>query len=85
MRTVRSSGRLSGGGVYLRGLSSPGGVCLLWGRGVVYSWGVSAPGEGVCSRGVCLLWGVSAPGGCGIPACTEAVTPPVDRQTPVET
>ena len=53
-------------------------------------------GRGVCSRGVSalggLLWrglsalGVSTLGGClllggGIPACTEADTPPVDRIT----
>ena len=25
--------------------------------------------------------GVSAPGGCGIPACTEADIPPVNRMT----
>ena len=55
------------------------GVCLVWGG----AW-----------SGVCLLWGgVSAPGGClvggcllpvGIPACTEADTPPVDRHTLVK-
>ena len=44
------------------------------------------PGGGVCSRGVSALgavwfWGVSAPRGCGIPACTEADTPPVNRMT----
>ena len=53
--------------------------------------GVSAPG-GVCSGDVCssgggcLLRGVSGPGGCvcslgGVPACTEADTPPVNRMT----
>ena len=61
MRTVRSSGRFSGGGCLLRGgllggsapgVSAPGGVC---------SKGVSAPG-GVCSGG-CLLLGVSVLGG----------------------
>ena len=71
MRTVRSSGRLSGGGSAPRGVSAPRG------RGVC-SGGLSAPG-GVCSRR-----GVSALGG-GIPACTEADTPRVDRQTPVKT
>ena len=50
------------------GVSAPGGVCS---RGVSAPGGVSALG-GVCSRGV------SAPGGiCGIPACTEADTPPL--------
>ena len=34
-------------------------------------WGVSGPGGGGC-----LL-----EGGCGIPACTGADTPPVDRIT----
>ena len=44
------------------------------------------PGGCVCSRG-CLLWGVSALGGvcswrgCGIPACTEADTPPCEQMT----
>ena len=52
MRTVRSSGRISGG--------------------------VSSGGGGVCSGGGLLPWG-------GIPACTEAETPSVDRQTPVKT
>ena len=28
MRTVRSSGRISGGVCLLRGVSAPGGVCL---------------------------------------------------------
>ena len=41
MRTVRSSDRISGGGVCSWGVSAPGG-CLLW--------GVSAPGG-------CLLLG----------------------------
>ena len=40
MRTVRSSGRLSGGGLYSGGVCSQGGVC---------SGGVSAPG-GVVSQ-----------------------------------
>ena len=53
----------SGGGVWSRGVSGPGGAgCLLPG-------GVSAA-RGVCSRRV------SAPGGGGgIPACTEADPP----------
>ena len=68
------------------GVSAPGGVCS---RGGVCSWGVSARG-GVCSRGVSARDG-SAPGGGvsvlggGIPACTEADTPRVDRHTPVKT
>ena len=64
-------------------MSDPGG-CLLW--------GVSALG-GVCSGGHVCLGNVSAPGGgvsalgqgvcswegCGIPACTEADTPPCEQ------
>ena len=54
-----------------------GGGCLLGG-------GLSAPGGGgglSAPRG-CLLQEVSAPGGVsGIPTCTEADTPPVDRIT----
>ena len=64
------------GGVCSRGVSSGG--CLL--PGVCLLLGVSAPG-GVCSQGGvcsggCLLQGMSALGGCGIPAWTEADTPP---------
>ena len=74
MRTVCSSGRLSGGGACSGG-SAPG-RCLLLG--------------GVCSGGCLFLGRVSAPGGSGpwggIPACTEADPPPrVDRHTPVKT
>ena len=72
----------------LGGVSAPGGVC----SGGCLLLGVSASGGGgVCSGG-CLLqggsalggvcsWGVSAQGGCGIPACTEVDTPPVNRMT----
>ena len=52
-------------------LPGPGGVLLLGGCLV---GGVWHPG------GVCLVRG-----GSGIPACTEADTPPVDRHTPVKT
>ena len=69
MRTVRSSGRISGGG-----MSARGGVC---------SQGVSAPG-GVCSGGCLLLggllWGVSTPGGCLLPG--GVVSQHALRQTP---
>ena len=99
MRTVISSGRLSGGG----GLSAPvrgvcfGGGCLLPGGclllrvsapGGSAPRGVSAPGGGrVCSQGV------SAPRGCLLPgggvvsqhALGKTPPPPVDRQTPVKT
>ena len=88
---VCSQGSLLLGGVcsegcLLLGVSAPRGVCS---GGVSALGGCLLPG-GVCSRG-CLLWGVSAPGGvyllqggllpegCGIPACTEADTPPVNR------
>ena len=62
MRTVRSSGRFSGGG----GCVCSWGVCLFWGcllggsapRGVSALGGVCSGGlsalEGVCSGGVCL-------------------------------
>ena len=44
--------------------------------------GVSAPGGSVLEGdGASAPGGVSAPGGCGIPACTEADTPPVNRMT----
>ena len=69
MRTVRSSGRLSG----------EGGVC---------SWGVSTLcvcSQGGVSQGVLLGGSVCSRGGdCsggGIPACTEADTPPPCGQT----
>ena len=55
----------------LDGVSTPG-CCQLRG-------GVSVSGGwwGVCSGGrACLL-----PAGCGIPACTETDTPPVNRMT----
>ena len=67
---------VSRGGLLL-GVSALGGSALL--------------GGGVCSCGVGVsaLWGVPLLGGVcsggGIPACTEADTPPVDRQTPVKT
>ena len=49
------------------GVSGPGGVCLVWGGGV-----------GLWSGGL-VLWDL---GGAGIPACTEADTPPLwDRIT----
>ena len=73
------------------GVSAPGGY-LLPGAGGCCSGRreVSAPG-GCLLLGGCLLGGVSAPRGDllkgvsargdGIPACTEADTPPVDRIT----
>ena len=90
MRTVRSSGHLSGGSVCV-GVSAPevgglrwGGVCLLLegsAPGGVCCRGVCSQGRGVCSWGSvcsrgggCLLPGASALGGC-IPPCTEADTP----------
>ena len=72
------------GGVCYRGVSAPGEVLLggvsaqgglLWG---CLLWGVLLLG-GVCSGG--SAWGGSAPGRCGIPACTEADTPPPCGQT----
>ena len=63
MRTVRSSGRISGGGG-----PGPGGVYLVlgggtWSGGVTGPGGVSAPG-GTWSWGVSALGGVSGPEGC---------------------
>ena len=69
------------------------GGCLLLGAVCLLPRGVSASGGCVCSGGGGLLlgggllWGVSAlggvhsGGGVGIPACTEADTPPVNRMT----
>ena len=54
-------------------MSALGGVCS-WGE-VSTLQGVSAPRGDVYSGGVC------SGGGCGIPACTEADTPPVNRIT----
>ena len=85
---VSAPGEVSAPGVCLL----PGCVCLLQG---VCPWGMSAPREvsapgacllpgGVCSGG-CLVQEVSAlgvsAGGHGIPACTEADTPPPCGQT----
>ena len=78
-----------------RGVSAPGGVSALWGclllGGCLLQggllWGVSAPGGvstlGVSAWGCLLSGGVCSEGGCGIPACTEADSPPVDRITDV--
>ena len=49
------------------------GVCLVWG---------GVPGPGVCAWSGGGAW---SGGEGGIPACTEAEPPPVDRQTPVKT
>ena len=78
-----SGGVLSPGGHLVPGVSAPGCVCL----GGVCSGGCLLQGV-VCSGG-CLLWGVSGSRGCllqggvcsggGIPGCTEADTPPVNR------
>ena len=63
------------GGVYLRGGVCSQGGCLLPGGGGCLVWrGACLPGGGVCLLG-------------GIPACTEADTPPpppVDRHTLVK-
>ena len=67
----------AGGACLLRGVPAPGG--MLWGG--VCSWRVFALGgsaQGVCSGGV---WGCVCSRGCGIPACTEADTPPPCGQT----
>ena len=68
MRTVRSSSCFCPGG-----------------RGA-WSWGVPGPGRVPGSRGYLvqgglLLGGCLLPGGGGIPAFTEADTPPVNRMT----
>ena len=87
MRTGRSltvCQSLLRGSVWSGGVSARG--CLLWGvsaRGGLVPGG-SALG-GVSGPGGCLLWGVGggvwSQGGVGIPACTEADTPPVNRMT----
>ena len=63
------------GGYLVRGGSAPGGVG--WSGGGAWSGGGGVSGPG----GWCLVWGG------GIPACTEADTPPppVDRHTLVKT
>ena len=69
-----------GGGVCSRGMSAPGGISA---PGLVSTLGgMSVPGR-VCSGGCLLLWGVCSGGRgvCGIPAYTEADTPPVNRIT----
>ena len=51
--------------------------------GVLLQGGVWSQG-GVCSGGVCLLQRggcLLQGGGCGVPACTEADTPSVNRMT----
>ena len=59
------------------------GGCLLPGRGGSARGGLPGPGGCACSFGG---RGGSGPGGWGgIPACTEADPPPMDRQTPVKT
>ena len=65
------------------GMSAPGGVSAPGGLGGCSS-GVSAPGGcllwGMSARGVVCSRGWSALGGvCGIPACTEADTPPREQ------
>ena len=68
-------GGVCSGGESAPGVSALGAVCS---QGVC-SQGVSALGGllrgGVCSGG-CLVWG-----GVGIPACTEADTPPRETAT----
>ena len=54
------------------GVSAPGG-CLLWG---VSALGGGKSALGGSAPGGCLLWGGVCSGGSGIPACTEADTPP---------
>ena len=92
MRTVRSSGRISG-----RGVPGPGGVYLLLGgctcsrRGCTWSGGtwLGVPGpRGVPGPGGYLVpGGVPGPGGAPGPRGVYLVRypPPVDRHTPVKT
>ena len=70
------------GGVFVwSGRSAPRwggrGWCVWSGGSALGGVAWSGPG-GVWSGGGCLVWG-------GIPACTEADTPPVDRHTLVKT
>ena len=72
--------------------SASGGVCLVWWG--LLPGGVPGPGGGLPGLGgvVSGPGGLPVPGGGGvsaglggyIPACTEADTPPADRQTPVK-
>ena len=73
-----SRGCLVLGGLVLRD-SGPGGVAWSW-EGP-WSWGGLVRG----GPGLGGWWGVCLVLGGGIPACTEADPPPVDRQTGVET
>ena len=68
------------GSTWSGGSAWSGGVCLV--RGVLPCLG-GPPGLG---GGLPGPGGVPGPGGggAGIPACTEADTPPVDRHTPVK-
>ena len=98
MRTVRSSGRLSGEGLcllpggrgcLLSGLSAPGGVCLLRGagsapRGRCLLRGVSTPGGSVCSGGACS-GGCLLWGGMVSQHALRQTSPRVDRNRPVKT
>ena len=79
----------SGGYLLLGGVSAPGGLSAS-GGGVCSRRGVCS--QGVCASGGCLLLGGVCSGRCllqgvlllgdGIPACTEADTPPpVKRMT----
>ena len=92
MRTGRSLtvcwSLLHEGGVWSRGVWSRGGGSGHGKGGVCSGGGVSAPGGGVCSQGGVCSRGCLLPGGGGIPACTEADTPPplwTESQTPVKT
>ena len=97
MRTVRSSGRISGVYLFRGGVPAWGGT---WSQGVyLVQWGVPGPEGCTWSRGLYLVLGVylvpgGVPGLGGVPGpgglylvqggCSGSGTP-VDRQTPVKT
>ena len=84
LKGVCSQGGLLSRGSALKGVCSQGGLLS---RGsalgdVCFPGGCLLPGVGVGSApGGCLLSGVCSQGGSGIPACTEADPPPVNRIT----
>ena len=71
MRTVRSSGRISGGVPGGRGCTWSQGVYLVWGVGVYLVWGGvpgpgGAPGLGGCTWSRGCTWSGSVPGLGGV-------------------
>ena len=74
-RSLLPEGVCSGGGVFALGVSAVWGVSAL--GGCLLLGGVCSGGGGVSALGE----GYLVPVGVGIPACTEADTPPFNRMT----